>query len=128
MEKYILIYQIHVVCSNMKEFLISKGSLNGAGASPFGVASDVSGSIRLPALYCGVFGHKPTGGLVPVQGHFPYSHTDAKFAQFLQMGPITRFAQDMPLLVQIMAGKNAHKLKFEEGVKLNELKVNAIII
>lgn len=87
------------------------------------MASDVSGSIRLPALYCGVFGHKPTGGLVSVQGHFPYSNTDVDFANFLQMGPITRFGQDLPLLLQIMAGKNAEKLKFEEGVKLDDIKV-----
>ncbi|KNC31564.1 hypothetical protein FF38_12791 [Lucilia cuprina] len=100
-----------------------EGSLNGAGATTFGVASDVSGSIRLPSLFCGVFGHKPTGDLVSVQGHFPYSNTDAQFADFLQMGPITRFAQDLPLLMKIMAGKNAHKLKFEEGVKLDDIKI-----
>ncbi|XP_065372518.1 fatty-acid amide hydrolase 2-A [Calliphora vicina] len=100
-----------------------EGSLHGAGASVFGVASDVSGSIRLPALYCGVFGHKPTGGLTSVQGHFPYSNTDEDFANFLQLGPITRFGQDLALLLQVMAGKNAEKLKFEEGVKLDDIKI-----
>lgn len=78
----------------------------------------------MPSLYCGVFGHKPSGGLVSIKGHFPHSTTDAEFANFLQMGPITRFAQDLPLLVQIMAGKNAEKLKFEEGVQLNDMKVS----
>ena len=99
--------------------------MNGAGATPFGVASDISGSIRLPALYCGVFGHKPTGSLISVEGHFPYSTKDAKFAHFMQMGPITRFAQDMPLLLKIMAGKNAEKLRFDEGVNLDDIKVSA---
>ena len=98
--------------------------MNGAGATPFGVASDISGSIRLPALYCGVFGHKPTGSLISVEGHFPYSTKDAEFSHFMQMGPITRFAQDMPLLLQIMAGKNADKLCFEEGVNLDSIKVS----
>lgn len=77
----------------------------------------------MPALYCGVFGHKPTGGLVSVKGHFPFSHTDEDFDHYLQMGPITRFARDLPLLMQIMAGKNAEKLKLDEPVKLNDIKV-----
>lgn len=102
--------------------------MNGAGATPFGVASDISGSIRLPALFCGVFGHKPTGSLLSVQGHFPYSKKDAEFGHFMQMGPITRFAQDMPLLLQIMAGKNAEKLHFDEIVKLDDIKVTKILL
>lgn len=101
-----------------------QGSLNGSGASTFGLASDISGSIRLPSLFCGVFGHKPTGGLVSARGHFPYSEQEAEFPYYLQMGPITRFARDMPLLLQIMAGENAAKLKFDEGVNLSKIKVS----
>ncbi|XP_059219852.1 fatty-acid amide hydrolase 2-A [Stomoxys calcitrans] len=100
-----------------------EASLNGAGATTFGLASDISGSIRLPALFCGVFGHKPTGGLLSVRGHFPFSVTDKDFPFYLQMGPITRFARDMPILLHIMAGENASKLKFEEEVKLDDLKI-----
>ena len=37
----------------------------GSGGSPFGIGSDIGGSIWLPALFCGVFGHKPSAGLVP---------------------------------------------------------------
>ncbi|XP_073817394.1 fatty-acid amide hydrolase 2-A-like [Musca autumnalis] len=100
-----------------------EGALNGAGATPFGLASDISGSIRLPSLFCGVFGHKPTGGLVPIKGHFPYSTRDEDFPYFLQMGPITRFAKDMPLLLQVMAGENAGKLKMTEPIDFNKLKI-----
>ncbi|KAH8280843.1 hypothetical protein KR054_000681 [Drosophila jambulina] len=100
-----------------------EGSLNGAGATTFGVSSDISGSIRLPALFCGVFGHKPTGGLTSVKGHFPYSLTDSKFPKMLQLGPITRFARDLPLLLEIMAGDNKHKLNMAEPVTLKEMKV-----
>lgn len=100
-----------------------EAALNGVGATPFGVASDISGSIRLPAMFCGVFGHKPTGGLTSTKGHFPYSLTDPQFPRMLQMGPITRFARDLPILLQIMAGTNSHKLKIEEQVPLKDMKV-----
>ena len=42
-----------------------------AGFSPVELGSDVAGSIRIPAAYCGVLGHKPSYGLVPTYGHVP---------------------------------------------------------
>jgi fatty acid amide hydrolase 2 len=48
-----------------------EGALIGSAASPFGVGSDIGGSIRMPAFFNGVFGHKPSGGLVPNTGQFP---------------------------------------------------------
>ncbi|XP_005185712.3 fatty-acid amide hydrolase 2-A [Musca domestica] len=100
-----------------------EGTLNGAGASTFGLASDISGSIRLPSLFCGVFGHKPTGGLISVKGHYPYSTKEEDFPYYLQMGPITRFAKDLPLLLQVMAGENAKKLKLTEEIDFQKLKI-----
>ncbi|EDW84914.1 uncharacterized protein Dwil_GK14375 [Drosophila willistoni] len=100
-----------------------EAALNGSGASPFGVGSDISGSIRLPSMFCGVFGHKPTGGLTSVKGHFPYSSIDENFNSLLQIGPITRFARDLPLLLEIMAGGNKEKLKMEEPLELKDIKI-----
>ncbi|XP_017847543.1 fatty-acid amide hydrolase 2-B [Drosophila busckii] len=100
-----------------------EGALNGCGATTFGVGSDISGSIRLPAMFCGVFGHKPTGGLTSVKGHFPYSLTDPNFNYYLQLGPITRFARDMPLLLEIMAGDKKQQLRMSEQVPLKEIKI-----
>lgn len=102
-----------------------EGALNGAGATPFGIGSDISGSIRLPAMFCGVFGHKPTGGLTSVRGHYPYTLTDENFPYMLQIGPITRFARDLPLLLEVMAGENKHKLKMNEQVPLQDIKVGS---
>lgn len=117
-------------CMNPHNLTLSTGgssggecALNASGASVFGIGSDIAGSIRLPAMFCGVYGHKPTGGLTSIKGHFPYSLTDENLPNYLQMGPITRFASDMPLLLEIMAGDNKHKLKMDEPVPLNELKV-----
>ena len=94
----------------------------GAGASLFGVGSDVAGSIRIPALYNGVFGHKPTGNLLSTQGHFP-SCQDPKIKSFLQVGPMCRYAKDLPVLLHIMAGENAAKLKIDVPIMTKDIQV-----
>ncbi len=48
-----------------------EGAIIGSGGSPFGVGADIGGSIRMPAFFNGVFGHKATGGLVPNSGQVP---------------------------------------------------------
>ncbi len=79
-----------------------EGSIVGAGASPFGLGSDIGGSIRMPAFFNGVFGHKPTGGMVPNTGHFPSSENDA--LRYQTTGPLARSAADLHLLVSILKG------------------------
>lgn len=79
-----------------------EAAIVGAGASPFGVGSDVGGSIRNPAFFNGVFGHKPTGGLVPNSGQFPA--TDSTVHGYLTTGPICRRAEDLMPLLRLMAG------------------------
>ena len=48
-----------------------------AGLSALGAGSDIAGSLRNPAHYCGVYGHKPTWGLIPTRGHSPTGARDA---------------------------------------------------
>lgn len=79
-----------------------EGAIVASGASPFGVGSDVGGSIRMPAFFNGVFGHKPTSGLVPNTGQFPSGEGDV--SRLLSTGPIARRAEDLPLLLRLMAG------------------------
>jgi fatty acid amide hydrolase 2 len=79
-----------------------EGAIIGAGASPFGLGSDVAGSIRLPSFFNGIFGHKPTGGLVPGTGHFPYTVGPAQ--RYATYGPMARRAADLKPLLKILAG------------------------
>ncbi len=79
-----------------------EGAAVGSGGSPFGVGSDIGGSIRVPAFFCGVFGHKPSPGLIPNSNHYP--PTSGEAAWMLGTGPLTRRAEDLLPLLSIMAG------------------------
>ncbi len=78
-----------------------EGAAVGCGGSPFGVGSDIGGSIRVPAFFCGVFGHKPSPGLVPNDGMYPPSQGEA--GRMLGVGPLARRAEDLSPLLAIMA-------------------------
>jgi amidase len=74
-----------------------------AGMVAIEVGSDIGGSLRVPAAFCGVFAHKPTFGLVPNRGHgFP--GTDGGGVELAVAGPMTRHAADLELELGIIAG------------------------
>jgi fatty acid amide hydrolase 2 len=79
-----------------------EGAIVGAGGSPFGLGSDVGGSIRIPAFFNGVYGHKPSGGCVPGTGQYPMAHGSAR--TMLATGPICRDAEDLDLLLSVLRG------------------------
>jgi fatty acid amide hydrolase 2 len=79
-----------------------EGAAVGAGFAPFGLGADIGGSIRIPAFMNGVFGHKPTGGLIPNAGQFPLPGPDAM--RMVTSGPLTRRAEDLWPLVRALAG------------------------
>ncbi|PSN48701.1 hypothetical protein C0J52_13546 [Blattella germanica] len=99
-----------------------EAALVGAGASVVGVGSDVAGSIRIPAMFNGVYGHKPTPGYISIEGHFP-TVQDVKFENYLTVGPIARYSEDLRLLLSIMAGERAVRLKLNEKVDLQNLNI-----
>jgi len=73
-----------------------------AGGSPLGLGSDSGGSIRYPAHCCGVAGLKPSGGRVPLTGHFP--RIDYLSDPRTQIGPLARHVEDLALALPIIAG------------------------
>ncbi|XP_044161846.1 fatty-acid amide hydrolase 2 [Bufo gargarizans] len=91
-----------------------------AGGSVMGVGSDIGGSIRMPAYFNGIYGHKPTSGIVPNDGQFPDAHGCR--TELLCTGPMCRYAVDLPLVLKVMAGKNIEKLSLDKEVSLCSLK------
>src|SRR5699024_2538512 len=65
-----------------------EGAIIGAGVVPFGLGSDVGGSIRMPAFFNGVFGHKASSGLIPNSGQFP--PIEGEGLRYLSTGPLAR--------------------------------------
>ena len=72
------------------------------GMSALEIGSDIGASIRNPAHYCGVFGHKPTYGVVPYRGHLlpgTVQPSDISVA-----GPLARSASDLAIMMKLLAG------------------------
>jgi len=76
-----------------------------AGYVALELGSDIGGSIRVPAHFCGVFGHKPSTGLVPLRGHTPPRLPALPVTIDLAVaGPLARSAHDLALALDILAG------------------------
>ena len=73
------------------------GAAVAAGLAPLAVGTDGGGSIRKPVAFCGIFGHKPTYGRIPIHPHgasWSFSH----------LGPMTRTVRDAALMMNACAG------------------------
>ncbi|XP_012170362.1 fatty-acid amide hydrolase 2 isoform X2 [Bombus terrestris] len=98
-----------------------EAALISSAASIAGIVSDIAGSARLPAMFCGVFGHRPTSGLVSAEGHRPYSH-DESFTVYYTPGAMVRYAEDLSLMMRIMCRSEETRKKFEQKVCLKDIK------
>lgn len=78
-----------------------EGALVGSGSSVFGVGSDILGSIRIPAAFCGVVGFKPHSGAVDGRGTWPTVTGNTR--TWLGLGPITRSVRDARLVYDVIA-------------------------
>jgi amidase len=76
-----------------------------AGFGPLSVGSDIGGSLRVPAHFCGVYAHKPTFDLVPLRGYNPPSSRPLPGSGDLGVaGPMARCASDLLLALGVIAG------------------------
>lgn len=100
-----------------------------AGMVPLELGSDIGGSIRIPAHLCGVFGHKPTYGILPAKGH-AFPGTDSIDPELAVIGPMARSATDLDLALDILAGPtdgSAYRLDLP-GRKYNNLQDFRVLV
>lgn len=74
-----------------------------AGLTPLELGSDIGGSIRCPAHFCGVYGHKPSYGVVPMRGHIPPDPGGLYSIELGVGGPLARSAADLELALDLLA-------------------------
>jgi amidase len=99
-----------------------------AGLTGLEAGSDIGSSIRNPAHFCGVYGHKPTWGIVPRDGQaLPWQQAPVDIDV---VGPLARSSDDLALALSVMAGPDAIeaagwqlKLKPSRKKRLRDFKV-----
>jgi amidase len=84
-----------------------------AGMGFLGIGSDIGGSIRGPASFCGIYGHKPTLDIVSLAGHLPGGMYAAPgFSTLLAVaGPMARTAEDLDAGLRVLAGPESPEAK-----------------
>ena len=73
-----------------------------AGLSSFEIGTDIGGSIRFPASFCGIYGHKPSFGIIPSTGYLDHINGGLTEADVNVIGPLARSAEDLELLTTLM--------------------------
>src|SRR2546421_2023933 len=92
-----------------------------AGLSPAGIGSDLAGSIRVPAHFCGIAGLKPTSGSVPMEGHLPLATGVLSLGACI--GPMARRVADLASLFSVIADKPEARFLDEAVNELGSARV-----
>jgi len=77
-----------------------------AGLTSFEIGTDIGGSVRLPAHFAGVCGHKPSFGVIPQLGYVSHTSAGTTEADVNVFGPLARSVGDLELLLDVLAGPN----------------------
>jgi amidase len=78
------------------------------GMTALELGSDIGGSIRFPANWCGVCGHKPTWGVVSQAGHLPPAPGTLSATDLSVVGPLARDVDDLEIALDVVAGPAGH--------------------
>jgi amidase len=104
-----------------------------AGLSALEVGSDIGGSIRVPAAFCGIYGHRPSETLLPKSGQFPMPPMPNAAVVMGVQGPLARGAEDLELALSILAGPDVGEdvawrvvLPPARGTRLTDFRVGVL--
>jgi amidase len=107
-----------------------------AGLGALTIGSDLSGSIRVPAHFCGVFGHKPSLDLVSPTGFQPgpWDGTPGYPMDLSVVGPLARSADDLALALAVLGGPNGDdarawtwRMPASRHARLEEFRVGYVL-
>ncbi len=98
-----------------------------AGLVAAEIGSDIGGSIRVPANFCGLYGHKPSFGMVGQRGHIPPAPWGIGSADLGVSGPLGRSVEDLEIMLGVMAAAKpadrALHVKFPPARKIKRIAV-----
>lgn len=98
-----------------------EAALISSGASLIGLSSDIAGSARLPAMFTGIYGHKPTPYAISPKGHIPASNVEY-WGDFFTIAPMTRYASDLPLLLKCINDPEGRRLQLDKPVSVKDIR------
>lgn len=106
------------------------GAALASGMTPLEIGSDIGGSVRVPAAFCGVYGHRPSETAIPKSGSFPMADLPNPAFLLGVQGPLARSVDDLELLFNEIKGPDifediAWKLELPKArhTKLQDFRV-----
>ncbi|XP_059083256.1 fatty-acid amide hydrolase 2-like [Tigriopus californicus] len=99
-----------------------EAALQAACGIPISIGTDTGGSIRTPAAFCGLFGHKATPGLMCLRGADIVDPPASYVSQLQVAGPMSRNVEDLVPILRVLMGSKADKLRLDQEVYLTQLK------
>lgn len=97
----------------------AEAALTASYATTISLCSDLGGSTRMPAFYCGMFGHHPTPGSTNLRGVF-FRNGDEE--SMFSLGFIAKHVEDLAPLTKIVAGDKAKGLNLDKDVDIKNIK------
>ena len=126
--------------NNPHDLTRTPGGSSGGGAAALAAGmtyleygSDLAGSIRLPAAYCGVYGLKPTAGVVPLDGFQPPGPPAlaTEFPNLSSVGPLARSAADLRIALEVTGGPTSRAMSWQlqppRHLRLADYRVGVVL-